>query len=215
MVGKRSLLPFIIILFFIVSLGFFGKLWEKKHVFGADEVIYLFEYPQTFANNDNYYDTSVFLGTLQGLANRDGPNFYLLRSTYQSTVFDFGANGGDFNVDQYWLDKFREPGQWLSNNSTQRLTSIEQVIAQFRDGHIQCLIVWDPEVDATVNVATSVAGAENCPVVMKNSTLYNLLVNTYQVSVRIDLSGKFSGSGTIWQTERASTGSKKTMPIYG
>ena len=48
-------------------------------------------------------DEQLLFATLQGIVNRDAPRLYVR----------FVEAGGR-NVDDYWLDKLSEPGQWLA-----------------------------------------------------------------------------------------------------
>ena len=64
---------------------------------------------------------------------------------------------------------------------------------------------------AAASPATA-AGVEGGIAVRKDATagsMYNYLVNTKGLPVLIDLTGKFTGTGTIWQTSTPSTGSAK------
>ncbi|MHB9035861.1 MAG: hypothetical protein ACYC64_04280 [Armatimonadota bacterium] len=82
--------------------------------------------------------------------------------------------------------------------------------------HARGLVLYDSDpstgVISTSLVATTAAACENAIAVRKDTTpgsMYDWLVNIRNYPVLIDLTGKFTGSGTIWQTATPSTGSAK------
>jgi hypothetical protein len=98
------------------------------------------------------------------------------------------------------------------------ITDVKELVLQYRN-LVTGVILYDPDwstgVISTSLVATTAAGVENAIAVRKDTSvgsMYNWLVNDVdglKLPVLIDLTGKFTGSGTIWQTSTASTGSKK------
>lgn len=185
---------------------------EKKtlYVFDLRDVYWIPGLRQWAGNNnaDHGYDLTMFVVTLQGIVNRFEPN--LLVYGY------FSASGID-NIDKYWFDIFNQPGEWLENYELQEISTVQELVSTFRS-YIKGLVVWDPDVDATANVATSLAGVLDSPIVMYaedvysdtgEKSLYSLLVKELQLPVSIDLTGMFTGIGSIPGTDIPSTGSKK------
>jgi hypothetical protein len=163
------------------------------------------------------YDYFKMATALQGLVNRDRPRIYML---YENTSFN--NNGSSFQVDRFWLEELSGQGKLLSGYALDDATypptadgfyRLLSDFGAFWDG----FVLWDHDVPATANVASTAAGVRNLlPVRCYPSdaySLYNALFTSgrYAMSgIKLDLVGKFTGaSGTIWDTGVASTGSPK------
>jgi len=110
------------------------------------------------------YGTLIFLTTLQGNVNRDAPRLYLLHD-YQRQDTP--------GVDTFWLEQYQAKGQpygWLADTELVDLPNLAAVLDTFTTD-IDGLVVWDPAVPATLNVATTIAGVENLAVVRAGSPL--------------------------------------------
>jgi len=139
---------------------------------------------------------------LQGLANREGPRIILINSNYEIT----------------WRNRLTEPGGLCEGWPVQSVGSFAELLGLFRE-HVSGVVLYDPDpntgVISTSLAATTAAGVEDALAVRKDASadsLYNYLVNNPAgplLPVLIDLTGKFTGSGTIWQTSLPSTGSAK------
>lgn len=156
---------------------------------------------QTASQRYDTYHTAV---SIQGLANRNAPRVFL-------KYWPYGNGGGDAE----WLNRLREPGGLCENWSVDTITDMNDYVDTFRP-FINGLVVYDADpltgVISTSLAATTAAACENAIAVRKDTSvgsMYNWLVNTKGIPVLIDLSGKFTGSGTIWGTTVQSTGSKK------
>ncbi len=177
-------------------------------VYANKPTIYYFDV--TYASNltvgdrvDHYHATAC----VQGIVNRDAPQIFI-------KFWPFGENGGDYN----WLMRLRESGAICENWPVQNVSGgVKGLITEFED-YINGVILFDTDqtgVISTMLAATTAAGCEDAIAVRKDTSagsLYNWLVNDAsgpQFPVLIDLTGKFSGTGTIWQTNTASTGSAK------
>ncbi|RKX40024.1 MAG: hypothetical protein DRP64_13330, partial [Verrucomicrobia bacterium] len=147
------------------------------------------------------YDLQHVAVCLQGLANRE-----------QSRAFV------SFTPDDFvWLERLREPGGLCEGWNLQNL-SFEEYLAVFMK-YAEGVVLYDPDpatgAISSSLVATTVAGVENAIAVRKDlsaGSMYNYLVNDSdgpQLPVLVDLAGKFTGSGTIWDTSTPSTGSAK------
>jgi len=169
------------------------------------------------------FDLKIFLGTLpdaaaqydyfklatalQGLVNRDKPQIYFL---YESTSFNAG-----FDVDRFWLEQLSMDGKTLSGCAKEAeaypptLDGFYRLLDDF-SAFYEGFVLWDNDVPATANVASTAAGVRNLLPVRYPSSLYDGLFPRYALaSVQLDLTGKFTGEGSIWETGKPSTGSAK------
>lgn len=142
------------------------------------------------------FDTLHLAACLQGIVNRERPQLYI----------DYT------DADAFWLEKMRAKGAYLERVDLKPLGSIEAAISAFAK-QIKGVVVWDPNVPSTNNVASTICGVENLVPVRHDPTpgsLYDmLLIHGPKLKVVQDLAGKFSGSGKIPDCDRESTGSAK------
>lgn len=154
------------------------------------------------------WDETHFVSSVQGIVNRRAPRLYL---------FLVGDASGRF--DRFWLDVMREPGGWLTGHTLQPVQTPEELVRTFR-GSVKGLVVYDENVPATSNVASTVAGVESVACVRfdrkPGSFYHRLAVNPSgpKLPVRVWLINKdgtplFTGRGTIPGSRTASTGSAK------
>ncbi len=149
------------------------------------------------------FEQAHFVAALQGIVNRHAPRLYIhFVKSYYSPL----------NVDEYWLAQSRKPDGWLEHARLVPVRDIEKLIAIFKRD-IKGVVLWDPAVPATSNVASTIAGADNLvplPWDETKGSLYNRLVKGGpHLKVIVDLRGLFTGKGTIPGTQRPSTGSAK------
>jgi hypothetical protein len=157
------------------------------------------------ANAEKVWDTLHLLAALQGLANRGGPRLYL-----------FYCNEFDVDTDQFWFDWFRGEDGWLKSTEIRPLTDLAGAILTFRDA-FDGLVVYDPNVPATSNLASTAAGADRLlPVRLDRSptSLFTLLTDRLELPVKLwlvnsDGTPKFIGSGKIPDYGIPSSGSAK------
>lgn len=181
--------------------------------FGADPIV---RYDMTYTTRGDYSDPAVVnaawdhghaVSTLQGLVNRDAPRLYL---RFVESLHGAG------NIDDYWLGRVSGEGQWLQDVEVENATKIVDLVERFGD-RIQGLVVYDPKVPATSNVASAVAGAEDLIAVRydpSEGSLYRTLVVSLALPVRVwlvnpDGSSMFAADGRIPGTDRFTTGSAK------
>ncbi len=145
---------------------------------------------------DDWHDTAVFLSTLQGVVNREHPWLYIDGTSH----------------DGFWWERLTGGGGPMSGRATASESDPFAVYDRFSCA-VRGLVVWDPGVAATLNVGTSVAGAEDLALVRhdtRGDSLYQrLLARPEPPPVVVDLAGLFTGSGTIAGTGRHSSGSAK------
>ncbi len=152
------------------------------------------------------WDHCHAVATLQGIVNRDEPRLYIR----------FVDQGGK-NVDDYWLNRMSEPGQWLAGRQRKVLPDIISLVNDYRS-LIKGAVVYDERVPATSNLASTIAGAEDLIAVRYDaapgSLYHHLVVEGPRLPVRVRLmnddgSPLFTGKGLIPGTETPSTGSAK------
>lgn len=157
------------------------------------------------ANAETVWDTLHLLAALQGLANRGGPRFYL-----------FYCNEFDVDTDQFWFDWLRGEDGWLKNTAIDTLKDVADAVSTFQDA-FDGLVVYDPNVPATSNLASTAAGADRLlPVRWDTSktSLFTLLTATLNLPVKLwlvnkDGTPKFTGTGKIPDYHLPSFGSAK------
>ncbi len=156
------------------------------------------------------WDRLHAVSTLQGVVNRDAPRLYIR----------YVNNERGENVDDYWWDKYRKEGEWLSGSRTVELKDVPEAVDAFRE-KIKGVVVYDPDVPSTSAIASSICGVEDLVAVRYDpspGSLYNELVNGESGLpvkcwlVNPDGSSKFTAEGNIPDMDRPSTGSRKIDP---
>ena len=116
---------------------------------------YNLSYATTLAMDDAYEHT-LLLGTLSGLVNRDTPRLFVSWT----------------DADTYWLQFLTRPGQWLANATFVDIPTgnLSALVTPFL-GQLQGVVLFDPHVPATSNVASTVAGVDGLlPVCFRPNT---------------------------------------------
>ncbi len=157
------------------------------------------------SNAAEVWDTLHVLAVLQGLANRERPQLYL-----------FYCSDFKVDTDQFWFDWFRGEDGWLKASEIRPLHNLEQAVATFRD-RFHGLVVYDPAVPATSDVASTAAGCQDLLPVRFDpnpGSVYELLVRKLNLPVALwlvnpDGSSKFTGRGNIPDINQSSSGSAK------
>lgn len=148
------------------------------------------------AGRNNAWAEVHLVAALQGIVNRDRARLYV---TYVGNGMK--ASGG---VDRFWLDRMRDPGQWLENRPLQPVASIEDLIQQFHSD-IKGVVLYDLSVAATSNVASTAAGCEDLLPIPYDPTagsVYDrLVVHGPKLPIKLRLlnddgSPKFTGAET-------------------
>ncbi len=140
------------------------------------------------------YDLFRFVSCLQGLLNRDRPTLFLFWE----------------EQDSFWLDYMTSEGKFLHGETLTPVESIEALFTLYRDTIRACgLVLWDTAVPATLNVATIACGVEGYLPIRSASDALALIRSVTDAEIKLDLRDKFSGAGTIPDTDEPSTGSAK------
>jgi hypothetical protein len=121
-----------------------------------------------------------------------------------------------FSQDQTWLNILRDADNgWLRSKTVVNLSGtagISTLISVFGN-EINGVVEYDPNVWATSNVASTIAGVEDLVAIRKDTatgSFYRLYVMSGpQLPVVKSLVGLFTGTGMIPGTSQPSTGSKK------
>ncbi len=158
---------------------------------------------------ERLWDTWHVLAALQGLANRETPQLYVLYCRH------FGKE-----TDQFWWEWYRSPGHWLVGAEATRSAGLTDLLRRFRSCY-NGLVVYDSSVPATSNAASTVAGVDNLlPIRFDPSpeSLYSRLRDELEIPVRLwlvneDGSARFTGVGKIPDLETPSSGSAK-IDVY-
>jgi len=157
------------------------------------------------ANRTKVWDTFHVLSALQGLANRVTPSLY---------IFYISMHG--INVDRFWFDWMQQKCNWPSSANTTSLHSIEEAVLRFRD-RFKGLVVYDPLVPATSNLASTIAGCDDLLPIRFDpdpSSLFHVLSTKLNIPIvcwlmHPDGSSKFTGKGIIPDIHESSSGSAK------
>ncbi len=153
------------------------------------------------------YDEAALLAALQGIVNRDAPRLYIL-----------GVSGGGIaDLDSFWWQRMGDLGWSVARQQPYEAQSLSELLQLFKH-RARGLVVWDPSVPATANVAATLAGVlDLLPVAYRPGsgaeTLYSQIVSEgWRATVSLvhaDGSSVFTGKGTIPGTDLPSTGSAK------
>jgi hypothetical protein len=157
------------------------------------------------SNAARVWDTLHTFSALQGLVNREAPRLYLFYCS------EFGVD-----TDQFWFDWLRGEDGWLKGAEIQQLARLEEVVRHFAAA-FEGLVIYDPNVPATSNLASTAAGCENLLPVRyapEPGSMFDLLVRRMNLPVKLwlvntDGTSKFTGHGTIPDLGSPSSGSAK------
>jgi hypothetical protein len=125
------------------------------------------------------YDESLAVACFQGIMNRDEPRLYVLSS----------ANARP----QYWLDVMSRDDGWLAGRPRTAVSGLDS-LRELAGDRVKGAVIWDPNVPATVNVATMIAGVKNG--VALSPELADPYLAKWKLPVLEDLRGRFDGSAT-------------------
>ena len=109
------------------------------------------------------------------------------------TPIDAGAA-----ADTYWRHYLTRPGAWLENTTWTNVSTLEQLVAAFPDIAKAGVVLYDPAVPATSNLASTAAGVEGLlPVCHRpgqaGSVYERLIANGPRLPVSLNLTGLFRG----------------------
>ncbi|MDD2361516.1 MAG: GxGYxYP family putative glycoside hydrolase [Oscillospiraceae bacterium] len=151
--------------------------------------------------NDSHrekYDQISLITSLQGYVNRTKPSIFI----------EFESE-----IDRFWYNYVTADGKIYDGMTVKKISSFEVFVETFlADIKKMGLVAWDKNVPATSNVAATICGADGyLPVRYETDpkSVYQVLTTKYKVPVKMNLAGKFTGKGTIPDTNIKSSGSTK------
>ncbi len=181
-----------------------------------DKVITVFDLRYTLhgdlskqQNVERAWDHVHSIATLQGIVNRESPHLFIR----------YVENNG-VCIDDYWWNMYRRKGNWLADRDTLVLSDLVDVISYYKD-KIKGVVVYDPNVASTSNVASSIAGIKDLMAIrydLSPGSLYSQVVLAGpKLPVRVRLINKdgtamFTGKGILPGTKITSSGSVKNDP---
>jgi uncharacterized protein YktA (UPF0223 family) len=165
-------------LYFKENKLYTSKTLEAQGVFTVGENVY-FKVPAAAGDRPSRYDESVAVACVQGIMNRESPHKVYLDSNEETAG---------------WLEVLSEEGRWLEDVEWLELTGFEELLKLSKD-YIKTVIIWDPDVPATVNVACTMAGVEDG--VAMTEAMYDKYKSVLNSNVVVkDLVGQFTGDVT-------------------
>ena len=218
-------LIFAVVIFAFLGIAIsFGINGNFKNKLGAsvsysdfdNKVVYfdLEAFTKSLGASPEEYDYMKVAFALQGLINREKPILY----------YKYNSNGFPFlgvNIDEVWLSDLQSSDNMFQGKTVETYTSFYQIIDLAKNlGVVNGAVLWDNNVPATSNVASTIAGVENLvPIrydISKQSCYTDLITNRNLFTVNRNLVGKFTGSGYLPDANlntttsgTASSGSKK------
>jgi len=146
---------------------------------GVCDFMYTFTIPKTGGDR---YDIALTASTLQGIYNLTAERkLYLLDPTVPAS--------------SETLKTMSKDSRWLSAIDRVSLGSNMVSLLDLAHDYIKAVVIWDPAVPATVNVATTIAGVET-GIVMSPSQYEIYSSDLPEDAKVISLVGKFNGSET-------------------
>ncbi|MDD2361515.1 MAG: GxGYxYP family putative glycoside hydrolase [Oscillospiraceae bacterium] len=144
------------------------------------------------------YDQFTFVTSLQGSINRNNPSIF---------------TEWDMEVDRFWFDYITGAGKPFNGVKRNIIGTFEKFVDTFLNEIKQRgLVVWDKNVPSTSNVAATACSVDGyLPVRYEtdSKSVYQMLTKEYNIPVKLNLVGKFTGNGTIPDTNRQSSSSTK------
>ncbi|MBO4548998.1 MAG: hypothetical protein J5758_07275, partial [Abditibacteriota bacterium] len=132
------------------------------------------------------YDEAIAAACVQGIVNRDKPVLWV--------------TARNNNNSDLWQDIMTQKGHWLygkkwvdvkpADGKNDDLTGL----VLWAGRKLKGAVIWDPEVPATVNVATTIAGVED--LVVLSPEFAEKYLPRWKLEVKHDLRGMFDGSET-------------------
>ena len=127
-----------------------GNVPEAKYTKISIEPGAIYKYTvQPNSNPATRYDEAMATACVQGLLNRTSPCFYLAEKGNAANAF--------------WFDVITVDGGWAQGRNVIEVGSFKDVL-RLGMNVAKGVVVWDPEVPATINVATTLAGLEDAVV---------------------------------------------------
>ncbi len=138
-----------------------------------------FEVSMPQSSGKTRYDDYLAIACLQGILNRESPWRFYLKADSTS---------------EEWQEIMQSEGYWLENVEFEPLSGFMEMMALGKD-YVKAVILWDENVPASVNAATTAAGVEDG--IPMTGECYERYRSCFNEDIKIiDLRGKFDGSVT-------------------
>jgi hypothetical protein len=138
----------------------------------------IYVYTLNSTNAVTSYDEAMAVACIQGILNREGPRIYV--------------RSDKFDVPDQWLEILSNDG-WLSRKTRVDIGSFDELMKMAKK-KVRGIIIWDPEVPATINVATTLAGLEEG--IVMSPAMAEKYRPLYKLKIIKDFRGQFDGSET-------------------
>lgn len=139
----------------------------------------LYTYVLSHDGSIESYDEAMAVACIQGIINRGGPSVYVL--------------SGKNNKPWYWLDVLSSGGRWLEGRETDQIPDLTALVCLAGD-ELKGVVIWDPDVPASINVANTIAGLEDA--VVLSPGFADRYLPKWGLPVIRDLRGQFTGEET-------------------
>lgn len=143
------------------------------------------------------YDAAKLIVSVQGLVNRDFPSLYLM---WQES-------------DSFWFEYMTRADKFLHGIPVRHINNFDQFLDIYGSMIKSCgICTWDSSVPATANAATTACGVDRFLPIRFSTDKYSILsrvMSKTNAEIKLNLSGMFTGSGKIFDTDLESSGSKK------
>jgi hypothetical protein len=178
------------VIFAALCLSMAGPVIEATPLLTPDRTLVIFDLEKCLEDlpGDTVlkYDVVKLVASLQGVVNRQGPHLIVRFLPGED------AAGLRINVDDYWLTKMRSG--WLQSRPVVSMEDLDELLDRYREA-IEGVVVWDPAVPATANVAATICGVHGWLPVRAASALYQRVVQEGpRLPVQLSLVGRFDGS---------------------
>lgn len=137
----------------------------------------LYVYELSGESTSEAYDEAIAVACLQGIINREGPRLYVVSPTNTRP--------------RYWLRLLSREPEWLTKRTQVSVAGLDGLI-QLAGKCLKGAVIWDPEVPATVNVATTIAGVKDG--VVLSPGMAERYLSAWKLPVIEDLRGRFTGA---------------------
>ena len=128
------------------------------------------------------------VSSLAGIVNRDHPRLFTPLLVRNNAGIDSGSD-----ADDVWRDYLSSSGEWLEKTRwLDNITTISNLVTTFREYVSNGVVLYDPDLPATSNLASTAAGVENLlPVLYRpgvsGSVYEQLVVSGPKLPVTLDL----------------------------
>jgi hypothetical protein len=141
------------------------------------------------------------VAALAGIVNRDAPRLFT------PLLVSGGAVDGGATADDQWREYLTSKGEWLEQTTWVNVSSLHDLVRIFADDLSAGVVLYDPTVPATSNLASTAAGTERLlPVSYRpkvtGSVYHQLMETDSPLNIGLNLTGTFSSKVDAYQWAR-------------